>query len=64
MQENKIKTMKIFFSIFNEHLECGKRMERRWNAISRINQNPVSCMKKNYLLFKQMSMSTLKITQT
>jgi len=26
---NKIKTMKIYFCIFSEHLECGKIIERR-----------------------------------
>jgi len=38
MLENKIKTTKIYFCIFNEHLEYGKRMKRRWNEIYRIKQ--------------------------
>jgi len=46
MQENKIKTMKIYFCIFNEHLKCGKTMEKRWNAISKIKQTSLSCMKE------------------
>jgi len=45
MQENKIKTLKIYFYIFNEHLECGMRMERRWNTISRI-KKPHSHVRK------------------
>jgi len=35
MGENKIKTIRIYFCIFNEHFECRKRMERIWNAIAR-----------------------------
>jgi len=27
MQESKIRTIKIYFCIFNEHLECGKNGE-------------------------------------
>jgi len=36
MQKNKIKIIEIYFCIFNEHLECGERMSRIWNATARI----------------------------
>ena len=45
MQENKIKTMRIYFCNFNEHLECGNTMKMRWNSISRIKQSTLLCMK-------------------
>ena len=60
MGENKIKTIRIYFCIFNEHFECRKRMERIWNAIARTKLllNHTLIYKINYLLSKQMSMST------
>jgi len=58
-KKNKIKIIKIYFCILNEHLEFGKRMERIWNAFATIKllSNLILMHKINYLLFKQMSMS-------
>jgi len=39
---NKIKTIKIYFCIFNEHLECGKIMEGIWKGIVRIKLHQTS----------------------
>jgi len=66
MQENKSKIIKIYFCIFNEHLKCGKRMKKIWNTIVRIklSRNLTLMHKINYLLSKQMSMSTHNNTQT
>ena len=60
---NKIRTMKIYFRIFNEHLEYGKIIERRWNVIYRIKKTSLLCKKINYLLFKQLLMLSHNNTQ-
>jgi len=64
--EKKIKIIKIYFCIFNELLECRKRMERIYNAIARIqlSSNLTLMRKINQLLSKQMSTSTHNNTQT
>jgi len=59
MQENKIKTMKIYLCIFSEHLECVKGMKRRWNAIFKIKQTSLSCVKPIIFLNKYQCQPTI-----